>query len=72
MNHQEVADPQVVPVAHALLTAREAADYLRLSVGTLYNLVSKGRLLPGRAGNRLRFRRKDLDRYLWGRGRKEV
>jgi len=54
-----------------LLTAQEAANYLRLSLGTVYNLVSKGRLRPGRAGNRLRFRREDLDRFLWGIGGKE-
>jgi excisionase family DNA binding protein len=56
-----------LPEDARLLTAREAADYLRLSLGTVYNMVSKGRLRPGRAGNRLRFRREDLDRYLWGR-----
>ena len=55
-----------------LLTAQEAADYLRLNLGTVYNLVSKGRLRPGRAGNRLRFRREDLDRFLWGIGGKEM
>ena len=54
-----------------VMTLREAAAYLRLSPGTIYNMVSKGRLRCGRAGNRLRFHREDLDRFLWGSGRKE-
>ena len=48
----------------------EAAAYLRLSKGTVYNLVHQGRLRCGRAGNRLRFRTEDLDRFQWGRERK--
>ena len=54
-----------------LMNAKEAAEYLRVSPGTLYNWVSQGRLRPGRAGNRLRFRREDLDRFLWGISGKE-
>lgn len=50
------------------LDVSEAASYLKLSPGTIYNMVSKGRLKCGRAGNRLRFRREDLESYLWGRG----
>ena len=48
-----------------LLTAKEAAAYLKLAVGTIHNLVWQKRLLPsGRAGNRLRFDRRNLDRFL--------
>jgi excisionase family DNA binding protein len=47
------------------LTAEEAAQYLRLAVGTIHNLSCQGRLrVAGRAGNRLRFLERDLDRYL--------
>ena len=47
----------------------EAAAYLRLAKGTVYNLVHQGRLPCGRAGNRLRFKTEDLDRFQWGRAR---
>jgi excisionase family DNA binding protein len=43
-------------------TVKEAADYLRLSPGTIYNLIWQGRL-PRRRG-KLRFTEEDLERYL--------
>ena len=47
------------------LTAQEAAAYLKCAVGTIHNLVYQKRLEPcGRFGNRLRFKRQDLDRFL--------
>lgn len=47
------------------LTAKEAAEYLRTTRGTVYNLVWKG-LLPRRRG-KLLFTRDELDVYLAGR-----
>jgi len=47
------------------LTTKEAAEYLQLVEGTIRNLAYKGTLrVAGKAGNRLRFWRRDLDRYL--------
>ena len=44
------------------LTAREAADHLRLpSVAALYQRVARGQIEALRLGRRLRFRRRDLD-----------
>ncbi len=50
------------------LTARDAAEYLGISVGSLHNLVSAGPLPRyGEKGTGLRFRRADLDAYAEGR-----
>lgn len=54
------------------LTVKQAAEYLKLHPGTVYSLVYQGRLRCAKAGNRLRFRAEDLERFLWGPGlRKE-
>jgi excisionase family DNA binding protein len=46
-------------------TAVEAADYLRVNVQRIHDLVSQGRLPRyGGKGYALRFRRRDLDRYI--------
>ena len=46
------------------LNIGEAAEYMRLKPGTVYDMVESGRLKCGRAGNRLRFRIEDLDGFL--------
>jgi excisionase family DNA binding protein len=44
-----------------LLTAKEAADFLRISIGTLYHWVSERRIEPIRFSSRcIRFRLGDL------------
>ena len=49
---------------HLLLTPPEIADLLRVSLTTVYRLVN-GRELPFyKVGQRLRFRRSDIDAYL--------
>ena len=53
-----------------LLTASEAADYLRVSVSAVYSWVARGRLPCLRAGSLLRFRQSDLDAWLAGRLRR--
>ncbi len=53
------------------LTARQAADYLTITVPALHNLVSTGRLpRHGEKGHAIRLRRADLDAYLETRGRR--
>jgi excisionase family DNA binding protein len=64
---------QVAARAAELLDAREAdpwmdvdeaAAHLRCGRQRIYDLVSQERLVPGRDGRRLLFRRSELDRYL--------
>lgn len=42
-------------------TSKEAAEYLRCSVGRIHNLVNEKRLPPRKEGARLLFTRDDLD-----------
>lgn len=59
-------------LAHARegwLDSEEAAAYIGVSRGQLHNLVSAGQLpRHGEKGQRLRFRRADLDAYVESRG----
>lgn len=50
----------------AILTAQEAARYLRLSLRTLYRAVRAGRIPCAREGKVLRFHRDALD--AWAKG----
>jgi len=43
-----------------VLTAQEAADYLRVSLKTLYRLVAAGQVPGQKVGRSWRFRRADL------------
>jgi excisionase family DNA binding protein len=53
------------------LDSKEAAAYLGISVPSLHNAVSDGRLQRhGEKGHGLRFRRADLDAYVATRGRR--
>lgn len=53
--------------ADRLLNVREAAEYLGLSVGTVYHQCSERRLPCIRLSNRcLRFRKSMLDEYIRG------
>jgi excisionase family DNA binding protein len=50
------------------MNGREAAEYIGVSTDQLHNLVSEGRLpRHGQKGQRLRFRRCDLDAYVEAR-----
>ena len=53
-----------------LLTVQEAAEFLRLTVPTIYSKVSKGELPVMKRGKRLYFSRTELLEYLKG-GRKK-
>lgn len=47
------------------LDSKEAAEYLRISVGSLRAKISRGQIKPqGRVGRTLRFRREELDRLM--------
>ena len=58
MEHQET-EPQEL-----LFTIQEAADFLRLSVPTMYSKVSKGELPSMKRGKRLYFSRSELMSYI--------
>lgn len=53
-------------------TAEEATLYTKLSIKTLYNRKSQGRLrghnVGGRKKGKLVFKKSDLDRFIFGRG----
>ena len=45
-----------------LLTIKEAAKYVDVSVGTIYNRIRGGWLPTGRNGNIIRIKKSDLDK----------
>ena len=47
-----------------LLSVEEAADYLGLSVHTVYGWVSQGRIPYVKMGRLTKFRKEDLDRFI--------
>jgi excisionase family DNA binding protein len=57
-----IAAASQTPSSQDWLTAREAAQHLRLpSVNALYQRVARGQMKPLRLGRQMRFRRRDLD-----------
>lgn len=57
-------DPNVVEEAPPLLTAQEAASYLRIPLGSLYVRISKKQIPCARLGRLLRFKKSELDQLL--------
>lgn len=49
-----------------VMKAQQAADYLKVCLKTLYKLVKENRIKYTRAGNRYRFLKSELDKYLRG------
>jgi len=47
-----------------LMTLEEVAEYLRLSVHTIYKMAQKGKIPALKAGKKWRFRKEDIDRWL--------
>lgn len=47
-----------------MLSTREVAQELHISVKTVLRLVARGELHPSRVGNRFRFTRENVDGYL--------
>ena len=50
--------------ADTLLTIKEAAEFLRLSVATIYGKVSKGQIPHSKPGKRLYFSKADLTKWI--------
>lgn len=48
------------------MTSKEAAFFLRTSVGQIHNMVWRGQVKAYRYRNRLRFLRQDLERLICG------
>lgn len=46
------------------ITTKEAAQYLRVSVGQIRNMVWRGQLPSHRVNNRLRFLKSDIDKIV--------
>lgn len=46
------------------LNTAQAADYLSVSTGSIYNLIYLKRLRPHKLGNRNRFKKEQLDKLL--------
>ncbi len=63
--------PRLNEVKSDLLTSQEAAAYLRCSVKTLYNYKCNGKLkginIGGTSQGPLRFKKSDLDIFLFGK-----
>lgn len=51
-----------------VLTAREAARYLRLALPTFYRYLREGKIPQSKIGGRYRFKRSALDRWLGAKG----
>ncbi len=47
-----------------LLTAEQAADYLQISLATLYEKTSNRKIPHNKVGKLLRFRKSELDRWI--------
>jgi excisionase family DNA binding protein len=47
-----------------LMTVREVADYLRVSVKTIYRLLKQGRIPGTKVGNQWRFNKTAIDEWL--------
>jgi excisionase family DNA binding protein len=47
-----------------LMTLKEVAHYLRLSVETLYKMVEQGRIPALKAGGQWRFRKGEVDEWM--------
>lgn len=56
--------PQALSGTSDVLTAREAAKYLRLTLPTFYRYMWEGKIQASKIGGRYRFKRSLLDRWL--------
>ncbi len=58
------SDQQTTPPAEQLLDVQQAADFLNLSVPTVYSKVSRGELPVMKRGKKLHFSSTELMQYL--------
>lgn len=63
--------PKVIEEQEQLLSVKEAADFLNLSVPTIYSKVNRAELPSMKQGNRLYFSNKELTEYIKA-GRKKT
>lgn len=61
-------DPRAIQQARRFLTVGEAAEYLRLTSGTVYQLFYAGKIPGTRVGRSVRIDLKRLDAALDGKG----
>ncbi|WP_347839990.1 helix-turn-helix domain-containing protein [uncultured Draconibacterium sp.] len=61
---QQKREQQATPLEEQLLTVQEAADFLNLSVPTIYGKVSRGELPVMKRGKKLHFSSIDLWQYV--------
>lgn len=52
------------PQADAILTLKQASEYLQVPKGTIYQLTHRREICFNKVGRSLRFRKKDLDGWL--------
>lgn len=65
ISENEIAADVAVGLNHLTwMTTAEAADYLRVSVGSVKNMVYRGELVPKKLGRRSRFLKAELDRCM--------
>ena len=64
--YKVIANVQPQETADQFLTVDETAEFLNLSVPTIYSKVSKRELPYMKRGKRLYFARKDIETYLQG------
>lgn len=58
------APPLPKAASGEILTAREAARYLRLALPTFYRYLREGKVPQTKIGGRYRFKKRSLDRWL--------
>lgn len=58
--------PTIQPPSPQLLSAREAAAQLRVTVDTLYRLIRSGEVPAVRVGGQIRIDRDELRQYIYG------
>lgn len=63
--------PHTAHVAQDIMTTKDAAAYLRLTLPTLYRYVAQGKIPCSRIGGRWRFDRKSLDLSLGRKSRED-
>ncbi len=56
---------ETVAIAPAVMTERQACEYLQVSRGTLRNWRLAGRLRVTKVGKTIRYPRTQLDRLIW-------
>jgi len=51
-------------IPERLATLEEVADYLRLSIHTIYKMLQKGTIPAYKVGKQWRFKQRDIDKWI--------